>query len=147
MTSTRLRSLPGAYVAAWDGAPEPLSIWQVPILPAARVYEIQGPPEWAALTRRYKAETAGGDDKPVIDWWLVADDFDGVHLSMSGYLTVPDCAHWLHESTVWVRPEFGEIVRLPDWPHDEAYTNFDWPAPEWPAPTDEVSDRSPGRRG
>jgi hypothetical protein len=51
---------------------------------------------------------------------------------MAGFLTVPECAQWLHESTVWLRPVFGEISRLPDWPYAELFTNFAWPPPTWP---------------
>ena len=68
------------------------------------------------------------------DWWLVSDDWDAVHLTVAGYLTVTDCVDWLHECTVWLRPAFGPVTRLPDWPYRELFTAYDWPAPRWPRP-------------
>jgi hypothetical protein len=120
MTSTRVGSLPGGYIAGWDGSPEPLSIWHVPILPDARVYEVHGPSDWASFTKD-------------IDGQFVSDEWDGVHLSMAGYLTVPSFGHWLHESTLWLRSAFGGVSRLPDWPYREHFINYDWPPPGWPA--------------
>jgi hypothetical protein len=124
-TSTRLGALPGAYLAGWDGPPDTLSIWQVPVLDSARVYEIHGPADWRRLVERYRDDQAP-------DWYLVSDD-DGVHLSMAGWLTVPECAMWLHEATLWLNPAFGEVARLPDWPYTDLWTNYDWPTPPWPA--------------
>jgi hypothetical protein len=132
MTSTQIGSLPGGYLCGWDGSPEPLSIWHTPVRPDARVYEIHSPTDWTELVLRYPAETAVNTQQNP-DWWLTADDWDGIHLSVAGYLTVPECVHWLHESTIWLKPLFEQVTRLPDWPYRQHYTNFAWPPPPWPA--------------
>ena len=131
-TSTRIGSLPGGYLCGWDGSPEPLSIWRVPIQDDARIYSVRGPDDWRALVRRYPREKVDRDGPAAPDWWLVSDDWDGVHLTVAGYLTVPDCVDWLHECTLWLRPAFGPVTRLPDWPYRELFTSYDWPTPGWP---------------
>ncbi len=66
----------------------------------ARVVEIDGPAAWAALCRRYPLEVTasrrhdwyrvtGADPGTWVqpDWAAVAQDVDGVHLTVGGYLT------------------------------------------------------------
>lgn len=64
----------------------------------ARICEISRPEEWAALCRRYPIdvtaqrrqvwfETTGRKGRWVIpDWSQVAEEFDGIHVSLVGYL-------------------------------------------------------------
>lgn len=64
----------------------------------ARLYEIEGPSAWAELCRRYPLElsasyrhdwyraTGRAGRWQIPDWQAVATDFDGVHLSVLGYL-------------------------------------------------------------
>ncbi len=66
---------------------------------AARVFEVTGPADWAALVERYPLEVTasrrhdwwrvtGWDQGWAIpDWAAVAADVDGVHLSVDGYLS------------------------------------------------------------
>jgi len=73
--------------------------WPVSPPTAVRVYEVTGPPAWAALVERYPLEvsaarrhdwyrTTGWDGRWAIpDWAAVADDFDAVHLTVDGYLS------------------------------------------------------------
>jgi hypothetical protein len=108
--------------------------------PAARVYEIGSPGDWAALARRYPAIDPGGHHRPVApdgslgpgeppeivpDWLAVARDWDGVHVSLGGMLLatdvwVADAAGssrfwgWDCEGTYWLRWSFNRFEPLPD---------------------------------
>ena len=66
--------------------------------PDARIGEIRGPEDWADLCRRYPVdvtaqrrhvwfETTGRKGRWIIpDWSRVAEEFDGVHVGLAGYL-------------------------------------------------------------
>lgn len=66
--------------------------------PDARIAEIRTPEDWAELCRRYPLdvtaqrrhvwfETTGRKGRWVIpDWSRVAEEFDGVHVGLAGYL-------------------------------------------------------------
>lgn len=66
----------------------------------ARIAEINRPEDWAGLCRRYPLdvtaqhrsdwfETTGRKGRWVIpDWSQVAEEFDGVHVSLAGYLRI-----------------------------------------------------------
>jgi hypothetical protein len=144
-TSTRLPRLPAValladYNCSPDQRPDParLSAWDVPVNPDARVYEIHSPADWTALVDRYPshrtdlclaphlAQAWRGDDLIwTPDWRGMSQDYDGVHLSVAGWLTatsqileVPGrggrtvCEGWAAESTVWFRPVFDVFERL-----------------------------------
>ena len=78
----------------------------VPVAPtrAPRVYEIDGPADWARLVRRYPLdvttsrryvwrETTGADGPWLMpDYLAVGADFDAVHLSVRGHLTTAGAA-------------------------------------------------------
>lgn len=65
---------------------------------SARIYEIHGPDEWAHLCTQFPLEVTGrvgadwrrvtgqSRDWVIPDWSQVASHFDGVHLSVGGYL-------------------------------------------------------------
>ncbi len=111
---------------------------RVAIDPAARVFEVAGPEDWAELCRRFPLEVTaekrhdwyrvtGRDGRWVIpDWSAVADRFDGVRLGIGGYLraatmaipvdddTASVIAGWGPGSTYWltdVAHPHGEGVR------------------------------------
>jgi hypothetical protein len=80
------------------GWPEALC-WPLAPRPAARVYEIREPRDWTALVARYPLDVTKSRRH---DWfkvtgragtWLIPDyaavaaDYDGVHLTVGGYLT------------------------------------------------------------
>jgi hypothetical protein len=98
------RSVPGlgalrlSLVEDSLGWPEALC-WPLTPRSAARVYEIRGPQDWTALVERYPFEVTKSRWH---DWfkvtgragtWLIPDyaamaaDYDGVHLTLGGYLT------------------------------------------------------------
>ena len=88
---------------------------------------MHGPNDWSRLCRAYQAEERGGlhGGSLVPDFSLVAEDWDGVHLSFGGLLTsthVPIHGpggrtmldSWEAEQTVWLRAMFDGETRLPD---------------------------------
>jgi len=65
----------------------------------------------------------------------VADEYDGVHLSMAGFLTASHSTtlrHWDSESTIWFRDVFDEPTRLPDWTAATPVTSRPWPPTSLP---------------
>lgn len=93
----------------------------------AKVYSVTTPEEWHHLATTYRARELGGlsEDVVVPDFSQVACDWDGVHLSFAGILAcdqvriestagVTELQSWEAEQTVWLRPAFEDITRLPD---------------------------------
>lgn len=75
-------SLYEAFGWAWDANSEHLSRWSVQANPSARIFEVRGPDDWAALveahpcetrTGRYEGWEINGEDRG-----RVADEFDGL---------------------------------------------------------------------
>lgn len=75
-----------------------VSTRRVAIDPAVRVYEVDGPEEWARLCRDYPLTVTAskrhdwfrvtGLEGPWVmpNWGLVAEHYDGVRVSIAGYL-------------------------------------------------------------
>jgi hypothetical protein len=154
-TSTRLPRLPAAVLLADHDlsphqrpGPGTLSAWHAPLKPDIRVYEIHAPTDWVELVTRYPSHRTDLCLAPDLmrqwrpkelvwtpDWRAVSKDYDGVHLSVSGWLTatsqpldVPGraghtvCEGWSAESTAWFRPVFsGPFERLDAGPLDYGY--------------------------
>jgi hypothetical protein len=122
--------------------------WLVHVADQARIYEIDGVDTWRSLVERYprhvtysrrSAWWAGtGWDGPWLlpDWTAVAADYDGVHLSVTGFLeaaqqVVPvgegltTLVIWEPDDTFWL----NDVVRLDSGPHQwnasEDWT-YDW---------------------
>jgi hypothetical protein len=140
-TSTSVSDLPSLWLFhGWDGLVDlPLAVWHLRVDPSARVYEVAGPADWVTLCERHPADTTTvyadkwqhdwglpADTVITPDWQKVAEDWDGVHLSMAGLLTASSLrlpvpgGHtllegWETESTVWFRWVFSRVRRLPDW--------------------------------
>lgn len=121
---------------------EEATVRQVAVPEGAAVLEIDGPEDWAQLCRRYPFEvsasrrhdwfrTTGRDGRWVLpDWSRVAQDVDGVHLTVRGYLTTSGravpvdadraavLAGWDPDQTRWFTDvvEHGEPQR---WSHDD----------------------------
>lgn len=118
---------------------EDFDIWALAIDPAARVYEVHGPADWARLAQNYPREVAGNDvwdrwagAKPgrrwiLPDWPAVAGDWDGVHVSVAGYLSTAGSAigagaagdtllaGWDADQTLWLRDVFADVGPLTTW--------------------------------
>jgi len=154
-TSTRLPNLPATVLLAdHDLAPHQrpkpgtLSAWRAQLKPDVRVYEIQGAVDWVNLVAQYPSHRTDLCLAPDLmsrwrpkelvwtpDWRAVAQDYDGVHMSVPGWLTatsqildLPDrdghtiCEGWPAESTTWFRPVFsGPFERLDTGPLGYGY--------------------------
>jgi hypothetical protein len=134
-TSTRTSA-----VSPWLDYPEnfdpgPKQTWLLVVRPAARVAEIHSPAAWSELARAYPLAQAGytftgmkrrpeSSRRLDPDWSRVSEDFDGVHLSVGGWLTAEDLPFesggattelrgWNMESTVWLRWAFSSVEPLP----------------------------------
>ncbi len=115
-----------------DRGPE--TIWRIIASSDARVAEIHSPDAWSRLVRTYPLAEAGYtytgmEQRPDRsrrldpDWSKVSRDFDGVHLSVGGWLTTEDLPFesgsaitelrsWNMESTVWLRWVFRSVELL-----------------------------------
>jgi hypothetical protein len=122
------RALPGlgplqlTVIEDWPGWAE-VRCWPLTPRRAARIYEITGPGDWAALVARYPLEVTKSRRH---DWWRVtgrdgtwlmpdyataASDYDAIHLSVGGYLTTAGRA----------MPVAGAQCLLAGWDPDETY--------------------------
>jgi hypothetical protein len=140
-TCTRLSTL----VSPWLESSEKLTrgperFWVVTASEAARVAEIHSPNQWSDLARAYPRTEPGSTftttwPRPESstrldpDWSKVAQDWDGVHLSVGGLLTAEDVPRqsgglttelrgWNMESTVWLRWSFDSVGPLDVIPSD-----------------------------
>jgi hypothetical protein len=134
-TSTHV---PGV-VSPWLLSPEgqfsgPYYVWAITAANSARVLEIHSREAWSALARSYPRPEAGftytttAPPPPSAarldpDWTDLARDWDGVHLSIGGWLTSEDVPSdsdrgttelrgWDMESTVWFRWSFSSVERI-----------------------------------
>ena len=132
-TSTRT----SPSLSPWLDHPERADIvhlWRVAVSPTARIAEIHSPEEWFALAHAYPERAPGFvytglKNRPASakrldpDWRKVAEEWDGVHLSVGGWLTAEDVAYesngsrtelrgWEMESTVWLRWSFDSVEAI-----------------------------------
>ncbi len=102
----------------------PLAWWSMRFLEEVRVFEIHGPSDWHNLSVRYPAKGTE-DDRLVPNWGAVAEEWDGVHLSLGGLLTAEQNRYespagwtmldfWHAEQTYWLRALNTETERQPD---------------------------------
>jgi len=112
---------------SWSAA----DVARVAVPEGVRVYEVDGPDSWAALCRRYPLDvscsrrgdwhrTTGRDGAWVIPNFVdVATDYEGVHVSVAGYLTTAGLA---------VPVDEGVASTLAGWYPDETQWLIDVPA-------------------
>ena len=102
----------------------PLAWWSVRFLEEVRVFEIHGSADWHELCVRYPAKYKG---RMVPNWGAVAEEWEGVHLSLGGFLAAEQNRHesaagwsmldfWHAEQTYWLRALRTETERQPDFP-------------------------------
>ena len=102
----------------------PLAWWSMRFLEEVRVFEIHGPADWHNLCVRYPAKGTE-DSRLVPNWGSVAEEWDGVHLSLGGVLTAEQNRYespagwtmldsWHAEQTYWLRALETETERQPD---------------------------------
>jgi len=134
----------GDFEEAW--------VWGLEVDSAARVREITGAADWAALVAEYPAVVDGHREWQTMtgragrwtlpDWRAIAQDWDGVHLTVSGYLsaasrvlelgdgTATMIAGFNPDHTFWLR----DVVRVDPapvhWREREVGDDYVWePAP------------------
>ena len=129
-----LNGLPAVGLACAEDpfGEETFDVWALRAGPEARVYEVQGPADWARLAGTYPLSVPAshewhrwtGQDGPWIkpDWPAVAQDWDGVHVSVGGYLTTAGLAvggtllaGWDADQTLWLRDVFTDVRQLTTW--------------------------------
>jgi len=123
---------------------EPYKTWRLAVSDTARVAEVHSPEDWWELAHAYPASAPGfkytlmplashpgvhTQDRSNVnarldpDWQALAEDWDGVHVSMAGVMTAEDVAFerhglvtelrgWELESTVWLRWVFDSVEEL-----------------------------------
>jgi hypothetical protein len=123
------------------------TVWSLQIAPGARVLEINGPAAWQALVTRFPRDVTGTHDGEwrywggvpgpwrLPDWEQVMDHYDGVHVTVGGYLAscglalpVEDgytmLAGWIPGATLWLRDMTAASRPLGRW-HGHPQ-NVDW---------------------
>lgn len=118
--------------------------WLLTVSAQARVFEVASPEDWWELAHSYPARTPGFKyammplpSHPGVltsdrssryarvdpDWEALANDWDGVHVSMAGVMTAEDVTFerdsvvtelrgWDVESTVWLRWVFDSVEEI-----------------------------------
>lgn len=115
------------------GWPEALC-WPLAPRPAAKVYEVREPRDWAALVRRYPLDvtktrwhdwfkvTGRAGTWLIPDYTGVAADYDGVHLTVGGYLTTAGRALALDGADPeGAAPDGAAATMLAGWDPDLTY--------------------------
>lgn len=146
------RSLPGLPAtelavcedASGDGA---LPLWEVEVDPGARVFEVDGEASWCRLVEEHPREVTlsrrhdwhrwtGWTGRWLIpDWERVAGEWDGVHVSVAGYLAAAyralpaagarTClAGWDPDATVWLADVLRSPRALAPWTGDVGRNRF-----------------------
>lgn len=118
----------------WPFEETGVTVWSCRMMPNARVLEIAEPADWQALADRFPRDVTGTHDGEwrywggvpgpwrLPDWEQVMDHYDGVHVTIGGYLAscglalpvaggytmlagwIPDATLWLRDVTTAVRP-------------------------------------------
>lgn len=117
---------------------EQLEVWAVEIGAQARIREIGGPEDWSRLVSEFPRDVTGsrqydwnswtGEAGPWVlpDWTAVARDWDGVHLSVAGFLTASVLpvaagnaatllAGWEPDRTLWLNDAFTKVDYVGPW--------------------------------
>jgi hypothetical protein len=124
---------------ALDSAGEDrFEVWDVQIDPLARIWNITSPDDWRRLAVRYPRDvtasrrhdwyrwTGRAGTWVLPDWPRAARDWDGVHLSIAGYITATGfaipagdaatvLAGWAPDQTFWMNDVFTRSDRAGTW--------------------------------
>jgi hypothetical protein len=123
-----------------DGAGEErFGVWDVAVSSGARIWNITGPDDWARLVTRYPRDVTvsrrpdwfrftGRDGRWLLpNWPRAAADWDGVHLSIAGYISATGLAipagedaatvlaGWGPDQTLWLNDVFTSVDRAGTW--------------------------------
>jgi hypothetical protein len=111
---------------------DPVAVWDIVISSAARVFEVREARDWARLTEAYPRDVTGRQGRQwevwsglagpwlLPDWLAAARDWDGVHVTVGGYLATsyqavpagPGLAYlagWHPDETLWLRDVVSEV--------------------------------------
>lgn len=142
-TSTLMQETSSLFVAFDQGvgdigiggrSPPFFPFWRLKAAASARVYEVNGPLAWHDLCLRYPTEGrdypnepdfSGDKGRVVPNWWAVSADWDAIHLSFGGWVTVEQVRiespsgwtyhwGWDAEQTMWLRWMFTDMERMPE---------------------------------
>ncbi|MDQ6879820.1 MAG: hypothetical protein M3082_19400 [Candidatus Dormibacteraeota bacterium] len=134
-TSTFIPAATSPWLLSHEGQfSGPHYTWEVTVTDSARVLEIHSRDAWSAFARSYPRAEAGftytttrrrpqSAARLDPDWSELSRYWDGVHLSIGGWLTAEDVPYesngvttelrgWEMESTVWLRWAFSSVERI-----------------------------------
>jgi len=120
---------------------EEFEVWAVGIDPDARVYEVHEPGDWGWLAATHPRDVTasrwhdwggwtGREGRWILpDWRSVAAQWDGVHVSVAGYLSTAGMAvesgggggsatllaGWDADQTLWLRDVFTDTRQVTTW--------------------------------
>lgn len=139
-TRGEVAGLPAVGLACAEDpfGPERFEVWQVQVDPAAKIYEVHGPEDWGWLAASYPRDVTvsrrhdwyrwTGHEGPWIlpDWPAVARRWDGVHVSVGGYLSTAGMrveadgaatllAGWYADQTLWLHDVFTSVRHIASW--------------------------------
>lgn len=109
----------------WVMVAPPLQRALISVDSQAKIYELRGPEDWHHLSMSYPSQSIGApySGETVPDWGSVAQDWDGVHLTLGGLITSlhvrcgksPWSVMWLWdtERTLWLRPRWESVKIMP----------------------------------
>ena len=123
--------------------------WTLRPAAAARVYEVTGQDAWAQLVNRYPHDVTRSRSKPwgattglesrwlIPDYAAVAADWDGVHVSLLGYLASAGAAMavegghtvlagWEPHATWWLTNSLAPAGLPQDWAEDDEESGAPW---------------------
>ena len=138
-TSRAVSPVPALHlVCAEETGDERVVVWSLGIASGARVLEIRAPADWARLVEIAPLEVTmsrlgdwrswTGHEGPFYlpDWRVVAEHFDGVHMTVGGYLATRSVAvpvadgfsvlaDWDPDATLWLRDVIETFERVGEW--------------------------------
>ncbi len=132
----------------WPFEETGLTVWSLQIAPHAKVLEITEPTGWQALVARFPRDVTGTHDGEwrywggvpgpwlLPDWELVMEHYDGVHVTIGGYLAscglalpVVDgytmLAGWIPGATLWMHDLAAASRPLGRWHGHPQYLDWD----------------------
>ena len=138
-TSRAVAPVPALHlVCAEETGDERVVVWALRIAAGARVLEIRAPADWARLVESAPVDVTmsrlgdwrswTGHEGPFYlpDWRVVAEDFDGIHVTVGGYLAtrgvaVPVAdgysvlAGWDPDASLWLRDVIETVEQVGGW--------------------------------
>lgn len=138
-TSRAVSFVPALHlVCAEETGGDRVLVWSLGMASGARVFEVRAPADWARLVEIAAVDVTmsrladwrswTGHEGPFYlpDWRVVAEHFDGVHVSVGGYLATRSVAvpvadgysllaGWDPDTTLWLRDVIQTVERVGEW--------------------------------